>query len=82
MFAVPADSAVTVHTFDAVAVTAIFTALLLVHTPPASPPVAVSVLVGDDNVCTIVEPMHCTTPGTGSGLTLTCALRLQPFVHV
>src|SRR6185369_2100086 len=43
---------------------------------------AVSVLVGDEPVCTIVEPAHCTTPGVGNGFTVTVAFTLQVFVHV
>jgi hypothetical protein len=82
MFAVPAVSACTVHTFDALAITAMRAGLLLVHTPPAAPPVAVITLVVEEEMLMFVEPAHCTTPGVGNGLTDTVVVRLQPFVHV
>ena len=80
--AVPADIAVTVHTFEALAVTASTAPLLLVHEPPASPPVAVITLVGDEPVWIVVEPAHAGVPGTANGFTLTTAVRLHVFVHV
>ncbi len=82
MFAVPAESACTVHTFDAEAITEKRAGLLLVHTPPAAPPVAVICLVVDVTVPTFVEPRHCATPAVGNGLTDTVVVRRQPFVHV